>query len=151
MTAVVAAQWARTAARELDPGAALVGMSSDEHIDGTGRTFGWQLSYELPYRGTSLVVSIDLGLGHSRHEHHPPMYMTLEELPGQSDATVVPTPLPTHFRDSPAAVAELAAQGLDLGPNGTSASLRTRRLPDGSVVWAAEAGGQEYMAPFAQT
>jgi len=57
-------------------------------------------------------------------------------------------PLLLEFKDSPAAVAELAKAGVDWVAGSTRMTLASRRAANGTAVWFVEMFGKEYTTPF---
>ena len=163
----------------LDPDRWLTSIVSDTNIDGAGLARGWELFYDLPNRGTQLIARLAPCPGSADPDDGPlcltlretPIFagipdenrqfmagvakgfgMTIEELERRTreQALTERQPaLPEPFIDSPAAVAALAAKGVDFISGPTDLVLSTKRLKNGSVVWAVQDRKREYTTAFA--
>lgn len=162
-------------AMDADPGARLVGIVSDTNIDARGLARVWELFYDLPARGTQLTITLAPSPGAELTEE-PPVSMSFAERPfvppldagfaagvaralnmsveqfeakrRELAAAERAAPLPMPFRDSPEAVADLMAQGVDFVSGPTDLVLSTDRLKNGTVVWKTGDRRRDYTTAF---
>ena len=171
MTAHEALRWAWRAARDHDPAARLVLITSGEDLDSAGRSRLWEFQVDLPDRRAQATLRVGMDEDADDDPDDEAGGVLLVELvrpfvpPGdlwdlmaQGEAAVrrhvlthwqrqlagrLPLPLPGY--DSPQAVAGLRAQGVALG---LGCYLGARVQVDGSAVWYIHAGDEVRTTPF---
>jgi hypothetical protein len=168
LTAHEALRWAWPAARERDPAARLVLITSEEDLDTAGRSRLWEFQVDLPNRRAQATLRVgmdddpdDEDSGVALVEIVRPFVPPgdLWDIMAQGEDAVrrhvlthwqrqlagrLPLPLPGY--DSPHAVAALRAQGVTLG---LGCYLGARVQVDGSAVWYLHAGDEVRTTPFA--
>jgi hypothetical protein len=158
----------------LDTGALLTAIVSDSSIDHGGLSREWELSFDLPGRGEAAQLRIapsaeqdpwsELVLSLTRRPFTEPLAdlqfaqslarslgISVAELESRRCSEAQsrrPAGLPAEFRDSPAAVASFAAQGVDFVAGPTDLTLSTRRDKAGDPVWVVQDRQRDYETPF---
>jgi hypothetical protein len=167
LTAHEALRWAWPAAREHDPAARLVLITSGEDLDTAGRSRLWEFHVDLPNRRAQATLRVgedddadDEDGGVLLVEMVRPFVPPgdLWDLMAQGEDAVrrhvlthwqrqlagrLPLPLPGY--DSPQAVSALRAQGVALR---LGCYLGARVQVDGSPVWYLHAGDEVRITPF---
>lgn len=148
MTAREAWDLAWPAARDLDASARLTLLTSGTDISPEGRSFTWSFGLELPRRGESLLLSVEPS-GEAAEVDDDPLVLDQRRSPRPKADLGRRPALPLPFRDSPEAVAELAAGGVDFVSGPTDMTLSGRVEASGEAVWVTESWDGERTTPFA--
>lgn len=168
-TAGQAYKWILPVAKKLDRLACLNMIVSQGGVDPKGASPHWEFFFSLPNRRAKLICEwvqpwdeaednysaprIDATVtpfppadsrlrqlvqdGHLLHEQLIVMWrQEYKRLPN----------LPSHFRDSDAALADFTKQGLDVTL--TEFSLSTGQSPDGRLCWVAQTRNEKYYTAF---
>lgn len=139
----------RAALVSADQTAELVWLSAGERITPAGLSDLWEARWHLPAaRASAFVdVGIDEQCDVDTEWHVRWLVVRLVPAPPANLLSAEPA-LPTAFHDSPAAVAALAAQGVDFVAGDSHTLLEATTLPTGAAVWRTIAWEREYQTPF---
>lgn len=145
LTAHQAWEWVWPAIQALDPEARLTLLTSGLDIGPDGRSFTWEFGFEMPQRRGYALFSIEPS---GRDPDTDPIIL-VERMHSMDRAQMNQHPvLPALFRDSPEAVAELAAQGVDFVAGPSDMVLFARVQVSGRAVWVTDYWGEERAVPF---
>jgi hypothetical protein len=132
--------------KTVDASARLTFVASGLNIDHTGRSLTWEFMFVLPSLRAKALMTL-APPDDADDVDRAPIHMTLR-LTAAADGELKAAGLPVAFRDSPEAVAELTAQGVDFVAGPTDMKLESRLLPSGQAVWVTYHGDAEITVPF---
>ena len=144
LTACEAWQLVHPVVRELDRDACLTLLTSGLDISPTGRSFTWEFGFQLPRLKGNALLSIEPCAQAGEVDDAPLVLVQRLRAASGPDRPA----LPQIFRDSPEAVTELAAAGVDFLAGPTDMKLEARVLPSGESVWLTYYWDQERSVPF---
>lgn len=143
VTALEAAAFARPFVQKLDGNQRLVGISALGGVSSDGRSATWELAFDLPtLRGSAVAAFTPAG------DTGDDLVVTLH---GSSRQHHAKTPsLPPQPVDSPAAIAELEAQGADFTAGDSHANLACGCFADRPGVWESADHDRKRTTPLEQ-
>ena len=132
--------------RGLDRNARLTLITSGLDMNHEGRSRTWEFIFLLPQRNLTVMFSLEPDPQSADVDGSP---CILTQRINQASATDATRPaFPDRFRDSPDAVAEFSAQGVDFVSGPSDMKLEGRMLPSNEAVWATFGWDREHTTSF---
>lgn len=133
-------------AEQHDHKAKLTFITSGMDLNREGRSHTWEFFFLLPSRKSTAMISLEPDSQCENVDNAPCILIQRLKPTIPSDRYKLSLPLP--FRDSPEAVAEFIAKGVDFEAGPSDMKLESRALPSGKVLWVTYYWDKEFAIPF---
>ena len=133
-------------AEQHDRQATLTLITSGTDLNGEGRSRTWEFIFILPSCKSTLMISLEPD-PQCEDVDYAPCVLTQRFNPITPSDRHKPS-LPVPFLDSPEAVAEFTARGVDYEAGPSDMKLEGRALPSGEAMWITYYWGKEFAISF---